>query len=133
MLNFLIGLVIGSAIAFCIFALFYGSREQPEQIPAVEPMPCIRNMPQKTIKDWFAKLDEEVTEFKAEILKSADLDMETKDFEAPMPEMLFRIAEEGCDISTVVRSIDHALKIYTPVCQDAQKYVNRHNAERGRL
>lgn len=121
MLPFISGLMIGSIIAFIVFCLFASRRIVPTPIEAGEPMPCIRNISQKTIRDWFAKLDEEVTEFKAEVLKSADLDMEAKDFEAPMQGMVFRIAEEGCDVATVIRSFGYALNI------------KAHNAERGRL
>ena len=88
MLPFILGLIVGSFFAFIVFCLFACRRIVPTPIEAEEPMPCIRNIPQETIRDWFAKLDEEVTEFKAEILRSAD---------------------------------------------EAQKHVNQHNAERGRL
>lgn len=133
MLPFILGLIVGSFFAFIVFCLFACRRIVPTPIEAEEPMPCIRNISQKTIRDWFAKLDEEVTEFKAEVLKSADLDMEAKDFEAPMQGMVLRIAEEGCDVATVIRSFGYALNIKAIDFQKAQKRVNQHNAERGRL
>ena len=108
MLPFILGLIVGSFFAFIVFCLFACRR--------IVPTP-----------------NEEVTEFKAEVLKSADLDMEAKDFEAPMQGMVFRIAEEGCDVATVIRSFGYALNIKAIDFQKAQKRVNQHNAERGRL
>ena len=51
-------------------------REQPinKNLPIV-PLPCIR-VKERTLKDWLAKLDEEVNEFKHELMNCYDLEDE---------------------------------------------------------
>ena len=101
----------------------------------VLPAPCLRGIDMRTMKALFQKLDEEVDEFKFEImshlsdLKDAPEDVQlvvTKDADS------FRIAEEGADVCTVVTSLLEAIGIGFEMRQEAQARVNKHNHERGR-
>ena len=101
----------------------------------VLPAPCLRGIDMRTMKALFQKLDEEVDEFKFEImshlsdLKDAPEDVQlvvTKDADS------FRIAEEGADVATIVATIVNAVGINETMRQEAQAYVNKHNHERGR-
>ena len=101
----------------------------------VLPAPCLRGIDMRTMKALFQKLDEEVDEFKFEImshlsdLKDAPEDVQlvvTKDADS------FRIAEEGADVSTMVATILNAVGINETMRQEAQAHVNKHNHERGR-
>ena len=101
----------------------------------VLPAPCLRGIDMRTMKALFQKLDEEVDEFKFEImshlsdLKDAPEDVQlvvTKDADS------FRIAEEGADVCTVVTSLLEAIGIGFEMRQEAQRRVNKHNHERGR-
>lgn len=100
----------------------------------VLPAPCLRGIDMRTMKALFQKLDEEVDEFKFEImshlsdLKDAPEDVQlvvTKDADS------FRIAEEGADVATIVATIVNAVGINETMRQEAQAYVNKHNHERG--
>jgi len=101
----------------------------------VLPAPCLRGIDMRTMKALFQKLDEEVDEFKFEImshlsdLKDAPEDVQlvvTKDADS------FRIAEEGADVATIVATIVNAVGINETMRQEAQAHVNKHNHERGR-
>ena len=101
----------------------------------VLPAPCLRGIDMRTMKALFQKLDEEVDEFKFEImshlsdLKDAPEDVQlvvTKDADS------FRIAEEGADVATIVATIVKAVGINETMRQEAQAHVNKHNHERGR-
>lgn len=101
----------------------------------VLPAPCLRGIDMRTMKALFQKLDEEVDEFKFEImrhlsdLKDAPEDVQlvvTKDADS------FRIAEEGADVATIVATILNAVGINETMRQEAQAHVNKHNHERGR-
>lgn len=131
MIHFLCGLCLGSVVAFFIFCLFYGSADHGVPYSeVVEPVPCRRNMPQRTIKDWLLKLDEECDEFKQEVLRHYELDDDVSSLNVDAG---FRVAEEGADVSTVIASIEHAIGIGPDTRRKAQGYVNQHNARRGRL
>lgn len=112
------------------------SKKLGVSVPApVLPEPCLRGIDMRTMKALFQKLDEEVDEFKFEImshlsdLKDAPEDVQlvvTKDADS------FRIAEEGADVCTVVTSLFEAIGIGFEMRQEAQRRVNEHNKERGR-
>lgn len=106
------------------------------------PIPCTKNMPQVTVKDWFAKFDEEANEWKQEILRHADLDDPIeklrKFYEVPENKLdgnvnnKYFISEEGADVMTVIASVEEKIGLDADARADAQLHVNQHNKERGR-
>lgn len=103
------------------------------ELKCVAPIPCTKNMPQETIKDFLAKLDEEVTEYKEALLDAG------YSLDAPADDTLYDcghefrcIAEEAADIATVLVSISARIGIDAAERDEAQRHVNQHNHERGR-
>lgn len=106
------------------------------------PIPCTKNMPQVTVKDWLAKFDEEANEWKQEILRHADLDDPIEKLRKfyGKPEIKlngnannkFCISEEGADVMTVIASVEEKIGLDADARADAQLHVNQHNKERGR-
>ena len=96
------------------------------------PIPCTKNMPQVTVKDWFAKLDEESNELKEAILHVATLKTPVAKLKDISKADKARIAEEGADVATVVASLEEPMGIDSGARADAQLHVNQHNKERGR-
>ena len=95
----------------------------------------------KSVKDFFLKLDEEVDEFKQEVLRNGELDDDVRDVKMCLTEIhddesetfRRRIAEEAADVCTVLASLCEALGIGYDIRMEEQAHVNRHNRERGRL
>ena len=114
------------------------SKKLGVSVPApVLPEPCVRGIDMRMMKALFQKLDEEVDEFKFEIMMQLDsLSDDPTDvlklIKAQEKNVAFRIAEEGADVSTMVATILNALGIDAHARQEAQAYVNKHNHERGR-
>lgn len=110
-----------------------------ENLP-VAPVPCVKETENTSIKDLFQKLNEEVDELKAEILKNCYFDDGVDDVRSILKsykmdediEAMQRIAEEGADVCTVVTSLLEAIGIGFEMRQEAQRRVNKHNHERGR-
>ncbi|MDD6697949.1 MAG: hypothetical protein PUE51_06340 [Veillonellaceae bacterium] len=96
------------------------------------PIPCTKNMPQVTVKDWFAKLDEEVNEWKEAVLRVETLHTPVAKLKDIGRADKARIAEEGADVSTVVASMEDLMDIDGEARADAQLHVSQHNKERGR-
>lgn len=96
------------------------------------PIPCTKNTPQVTVKDWFAKLDEEVNEWKEAVLRVETLHTPAAKLKDIGRADKARIAEEGADVSTVVASMEDLMDIDGEARADAQLHVNQHNKERGR-
>lgn len=96
------------------------------------PIPCTKNIPQVTVKDWFAKLDEEVNEWKEAVLRVETLHTPVAKLKDIGRADKARIAEEGADVSTVVASMEDLMDIDGEARADAQLHVNQHNKERGR-
>ena len=110
-----------------------------ENLP-VAPVPCVKETENTSIKDLFQKLNEEVDELKAEILKNCYFDDGIDDVRSILKsykmdediKATHRIAEEGADVCTVVTSLLEAIGIGFEMRQEAQRRVNEHNKERGR-
>lgn len=105
----------------------------------VVAQPCVKGIDMKTLKALFLKLDEEVDEFKAEILSNhfvdKGIDTETEGSRVALlggDGNSFRIAEEGADVCTMIATILHVLSISDKMRFDAQAHANKHNHERGR-
>lgn len=110
-----------------------------DSIP-VAPVPCVKETENTSIKDLFQKLNEEVDELKAEILKNCYFDDGIDDVKSILKsykmdediKAMQRIAEEAADVCTVVTSLLEAIGIGFEMRQEAQRRVNKHNHERGR-
>ena len=83
------------------------------------------------MKDWFTKLDEEVTEYKEAVLKATGglgKKVETLEMSCERDSLL----EEAADIMTVLASFGEALGADSKDRDSAQYRVNKRNHERGR-
>ncbi|MBO6178512.1 MAG: hypothetical protein J6M62_11300 [Selenomonadaceae bacterium] len=99
----------------------------------VLPIPCT-NVEEKTVKDWFQKINEELDELKDATVYNLYLSNGVgcaKDIYAP--EERYKIAEEAADTITAITSMLEAMGIDEDMRQDAQKRVNERNKERGRF
>ena len=104
----------------------------------VVPKPCVRGIDMRTMKALLLKLDEEIDEFKFEIMQEMGGLDDGPDDVMQMVESLeehvaFRIAEEGADVATIVATICNAIGVDEKTRLEAQAYVNKHNHERGRF
>lgn len=107
-------------------------------VQQVVPKPCVRGIDMRTMKALLLKLDEEIDEFKFEIMQEmGGLDDGPDDVrqmvEGLEEHVAFRIAEEGADVATIVATICNAIGVDEKTRFEAQAYVNKHNQERGRL
>lgn len=107
-------------------------------VQQVVPKPCVRGIDMRTMKALLLKLDEEIDEFKFEIMQEmGGLDDGPDDVrqmvEGLEEHVAFRIAEEGADVATIVATICNAVGVDEKTRFEAQAYVNKHNHERGRL
>ena len=107
-------------------------------VQQVVPKPCVRGIDMRTMKALLLKLDEEIDEFKFEIMQEmGGLDDGPDDVrqmvEGLEEHVAFRIAEEGADVATIVATICNAVGVDDKTRFEAQAYVNKHNHERGRL
>lgn len=99
----------------------------------VIPVPCTR-VNEKTLKDWLAKLDEEVNEFKHELMSCYELEDELGPCDSDMhPLDKEHLADEGADVCTVVHSICQLLGIGYDKRDEAQLRTNVKNLQKGRL
>ena len=95
------------------------------------PIPCTK-VEEKTVKDWFQKINEEMDELKDAIVYNLYLNNGVaKDICAP--EQRYKIAEEAADTITAITSMLDAMGIGEDMRQAAQKQVNEKNKERGRF
>lgn len=107
-------------------------------VQQVVPKPCVRGIDMRTMKALLLKLDEEIDEFKFEIMQEmGGLDDGPDDVrqmvEGLEEHVAFRIAEEGADVATIVATICNAIGVNEKTRFEAQAYVNKHNHEKGRL
>ena len=115
--------------------------EQERTLDGVQPVvpkPCVRGIDMRTMKALLLKLDEEIDEFKFEIMQEmGGLDDGPDDVrqmvEGLEEHVAFRIAEEVSDVATIVATICNAIGVDEKTRFEAQAYVNKHNHERGRL
>lgn len=115
--------------------------EQERTLDGVQPVvpkPCVRGIDMRTMKALLLKLDEEIDEFKFEIMQEmGGLDDGPDDVrqmvEGLEEHVAFSIAEEGADVATIVATICNAIGVDEKTRFEAQAYVNKHNHERGRL
>lgn len=104
--------------------------------PVVSPLPCVRDehgaIKAQTVKQLFAKINEELDELKDSVVYGVDsgrLLSVAKD-KTFCPEY---IAEEAADTITAITTMLGALGIDAAMRDEAQRRVNAKNRERGRL
>lgn len=102
----------------------------------VRPLPCILDehgeTKKQTVKQLFAKVDEELNELKEIVL--VDHCLSGVALEVPRGyDLLARIAEEAADTITAITTMLEALGIDAEMRDEAQRRVNNKNRERGRL
>lgn len=99
------------------------------------PMPCVKNTPQVTLKDWLLKLHEECDELEEAIfLGNEGVSLMNRLCDVMLINDTVRrtIAEEGSDVMVVIASLLEALGISEEERIAALHRVNNHNKERGR-
>lgn len=94
----------------------------------VRPVPCLRDergeIKTQTVKQLFAKINEELDELKQAVFFSESL---------PENQLVGAVAEEAADTITAITTLCEALGIDAAMRDEAQRCVNRKNLERGRL
>ena len=103
----------------------------------VRPLPCVRangkTCEKTTLREWLAKLHEEMTEMEEKAFGICGLD------DYPQKEKLYgthietEFALECADVATVLASMQEAFGIDLEARNEAQRRVNAKNIERGRL
>lgn len=113
----------------------------------VRPLPCVRDehgaINGQTVKQLFAKINEELDELKFEIttcLTSLDTNITKEPNDEWAYDTFVRnsargaiVAEEAADTITAITTLCEALGIDADARDEAQRQVNRKNRERGRL
>ncbi|MCI7540916.1 MAG: hypothetical protein MSA50_10065 [Veillonellaceae bacterium] len=99
------------------------------------PIPCTKDDGMYLVKHAFAKVDEEVNEWKEAVLMLAGsqfgMSQNIKALKYAK-EGKARVAEEGADIMTAITTAEERMGIDSNARADAQLHVNQHNKERGR-
>lgn len=104
----------------------------------VLPTPCTK-VKEKTVKDWFQKINEELDELKEMIIICCPMRNNVKDVIEHKVTLLDktklceRIAEEAADTITAITSMLEAMGIDENMRQAAQKSKNEKNKEHGRF
>lgn len=101
-------------------------------IDEIKPIPC-QNVQEKTVREWFAKLDEELNEVKEAVLACYYLDDDIEAVGEGDINEKTQIALECADVITAVTSLQEALGIDAGRREICQAIVNQKNYERGRL
>ncbi len=99
---------------------------------AILPIPCT-NVEEKSVKDWFRKINEELDEFKEAVIACATYAMD----EQPVNILEFDecadvVAEEAADTITAITSMLEAMGIDKRARQEAQERVNEKNEKKRR-
>lgn len=124
-----------------IYCPYCGEPYDAEGYVIDRPLPCVRDehgaIKEQTVKQLFAKIDEELDELKAAVLSvfyglnvvpSDRPDLKNiGDDEMPL------IASEAADTITAITTMLEALGIDAKMRDEAQRRVNNRNRERGRL
>ena len=102
------------------------------------PVPCVRDehgeIKEQTVKQLLAKIDEELNEFKAAVLREATVRNDLRELADGVDDDTDTdIAEEAADTITAITTLCHVLGIGADRRDEAQRRVNRRNLERGRL
>lgn len=124
-----------------IYCPYCGEPYDAEGYEPSHPLPCVRDehgeIKEQTVKQLFAKINEEFDELKAAVLNVfLALDVVPSDRpdlknigEDEMP----LIASEAADVKTAITTLEEALGIAVSMRDEAQRMVNNHNRGRNRL
>lgn len=104
----------------------------------VRPLPCVRDehgeIREQTVKRLFAKINEELDELKAAVLREVTTRNNLDDLADGVDDDTDTdIAEEAADTITAITTMLEALGIDAEMRDEAQRRVNEKNRERGRL
>lgn len=104
----------------------------------VRPLPCVRDengyIRDQTVKSLFAKIDEELNEFKAAVLREVTTRNNLDDIcDSVDDDTDTDIVDEAADVITAVTTLCEALCFDAEMRDDAQRRANVRNRERGRL
>lgn len=102
------------------------------------PLPCVRDehgeIKEQTVKQLFQKINEELDEFKAAVLREVTARNDLDDIaDGVDDDSDTSIAEEAADTITAITTMLEALGIDAEMRDAAQRRVNDKNRERGRL
>lgn len=101
-----------------------------EREKTVLPIPCT-NVKEATAKEWFAKINEELDELKAAVLRECTVRNRLEDvIDGVDDDTDTDIAEEASDTITAITSMLEAMGIDEQMRQEAQRRVNERNAQR---
>lgn len=103
----------------------------------VRPVPCVRangkTFEKTTLREWLAKLHEEMTEMEEKAFGICGLDDYPRKEKLHGTHIETEFALECADVATVLASMQEAFGIDLEARDEAQRRVNRKNLERGRL
>lgn len=103
-----------------------------------EVIPCVmcdgKLLSRMTVKEHFAKIDEELNELKSAVLDSIYdcLDLDTR-ISVNKSSKLPIVTDEAADTITAITSMLEAMGIHRDEREEAQQRVNERNMKRGRL
>lgn len=102
------------------------------------PLPCVRDengaINEQAVKQLFAKINEELDELKAAVLREVTTRNNLDDLADGVDDDTDTdIAEEAADVITAITTLLEALGIDAGMRDEAQRKVNAKNRERGRL
>lgn len=102
------------------------------------PLPCVRDehgeIRERSVKQHFAKINEELDELKAAVLRDVTTRNNLDDLADGVDDDTDTdIAEEAADTITAITTLLEALGIDAEMRDEAQRLVNERNRERGRL
>lgn len=107
-------------------------------VMGVLPLPCVRDehgeIREQTVKQLFSKINEELDELKAAVLREVTTRNNLDDLADGVDDDTDTdIAEEAADTITAITTMLEALGIDAEMRDEAQRRVNAKNRERGRL
>ncbi|MBR3723535.1 MAG: hypothetical protein IKN12_12375 [Selenomonadaceae bacterium] len=98
----------------------------------VLPIPCVK-VEEKTVKDWFSKINEELDELKADVMLGTWNIGCLVSKSWYQKDNAMRVGEEAADTITAIISMLEAMGIDEDMRQEAQRRVNEKNKERRRF
>ena len=104
----------------------------------IRPLPCVRDehgeIREQTVKQLFEKINEELDELKAAVLREVTTRNDLDDIcDGVDDDTDTDIADEAADTITAITTMLEALGIDAEMRDEAQRRVNSKNRERGRL
>lgn len=129
----------GNAIAGSWNAIMYALCElkayrKAEAEKAVLPIPCTKGFEHWTVKQFFAKINEELDEMKEVVFdRTASSAGDCKSLLLEKHGTEVAVAEEAADVITAITSFLESMGIDEGMRQEAQEVVNAKNLDRGRL